>query len=155
MKKIIICAAIILLSLSAALAIQPLTKTGGLAIDFNLPDTNGNQVSLSSYAGKQQVLIVFWTTWCPFCRDALKKIEKMSPELKKNGWEMLAVNVGESAPTVNNFLKSVPLSFKVLLDADQDMAQVYEVMGVPTYLIIDKNGIITFRDNYFPEEKLR
>ncbi len=155
MKKIIICAAAVFLFFSAAQAIQPLTKTGGSAIDFDLPDTNGNQVVLSSYAGKQQVLIIFWTTWCPFCRDALKKIEKMSPELKKNGWELLAVNVGESAPTVNNFLKNLPLSFKVLRDADQNMAQVYEVMGVPTYLIIDKNGIITFRDNYFPEDKLR
>ena len=155
MKKFIICAAVVLLSLSAALAIQPLTKTGGPAIDFNLPDTNGNQVVLSSYAGKQQVLIVFWTTWCPFCRDALKKIEKMYPELKKNGWEILAVNVGESVPTVNNFLRNFPLSYKVLHDADQGVAQVYEVMGVPTYQIIDKNGIITFRDSYFPEERLK
>jgi len=154
-KKFIICAAIVLSSITIALAIQPLTRTGGPAIDFKLSDIDGGQVNLSSYSGKQPVLMFFWTSWCPFCRQAMQKIEAAYPDLKKQGWEILAVNVGESAPQVNNFLKNHPVSFKVLLDTDENTARAYEIIGVPTYLVIDKNSVITFRDNYFPEEKLK
>lgn len=154
MKNIIIGAISLFVFVSTAQAIQPVTTTGGPAIGFKLQDTQGESVVLNAYLGKQKVFLFFWTTWCPFCRDALQKIAALAPDLKKNGWEILAVDVQESAAKVKNFLKSWQPGFKVLLDDNGAVARAYEVMGVPTYLLIDKNGIVTYRDNYFPSEQL-
>lgn len=154
MKIFIIGAMSLFMFTSAALAIQPVTTTGGPVIGFKLQDTQGESVALNAYLGKQKVLLFFWTTWCPFCRDALQKITALAPDLKKNGWEVLAVNVQESAAKVNNFLKSRQPGFKVLFDEDGAVARAYEVMGVPTYLLIDKGGMVVYRGNYFPSEQL-
>lgn len=139
----------------ATAAMPPLTASGGPAVDFKLQDTYGNTVSLSSYSGKQPVFMIFWTTWCPYCREALKKINSMYSDLKKENWEILAINVQESSGKVKNYLNNSPLSFKVLLDSDGGTARSYEVMGVPTYLLIDKSGVVIFRDSYFPSEELK
>jgi len=154
LKTVIIGTLIVFVFFAGAQAIQPVTTTGGPAIGFKLQDTQGESVALNTYLGKQKVFLFFWTTWCPFCRDALQKIADLAPDLKKNGWEILAVNVQESTAKVNNFLKNRPLGFVVLLDKDGTVARAYEVMGVPTYLLIDQSGMVIYRDNYFPSEQL-
>ena len=55
---------------------------------------------------------------------------------------LLAVNIGESASQVAEFMQSQGLSFTVLLDSQAAVAQKYNVMGIPTSFFIDKEGII-------------
>jgi len=100
--------------------------------------------------------LFFWTTWCPFCREELKVLNRRHGDLTKIGWKIIAINVGEPASKINNFTKTNPLIFNVLLDKDSAVAYGYDVIGVPTYVLINKEGKIVFRDNYFPEgyEKL-
>jgi len=124
----------------------------GFAPDFSLQDTNGETVTLGSYKDKQAVLLVFWTTWCPYCRDGLKNLKDVRGEPANDGLEILAVDVGEPSNKVNNFAKSYRLNFKVLLDQDKSVARSFGVSGVPTYILINQNGNIVFKDAYFPQE---
>ncbi len=127
-----------------------------LAVDFTLEDLQGNKISLTSYKDKQPVVLFFWTTWCPFCRQELKSLSQRYPELVKEGWELLAINVGEPAQKVDNFIKNYGgLSFKVLLDKNMDVADAYNLLGVPTYILINKKGDIVFHDPSFPKEKYK
>lgn len=106
-----------------------------------LNDLSGKTVNLSVYKGKPMILF-FWTTWCRFCRSEIKTLNQMYPQLKKEGINIFAVNIRESKYTVQNFfVKNMP-SFEVLLDQDGDAADKYNVMGVPTYIFIDKSGHI-------------
>lgn len=122
-----------------------------LAPDFKLQDLNNNLVTLSSYRDKQPVLLFFWTTWCPFCRKELKALNDMYAQLLKDGIGVLSINIGESSEKVNNFLKKYSLTFKVLLDQDNEVAYSFGLLGVPTYFLINKKGYIVFKDYYFPQ----
>lgn len=137
------------------LSAQGAVKLGDFALDFQLKDLEQNTVTLSSFKGKQPVFLFFWTTWCPYCVRGLKNLNDMYPELKEKGWEVLAINSGEPAEKVANFVKHYPLKFRILLDENITAAELYDVLGVPTYVLIDKNGIVVFKDNYFSAAKIK
>ena len=126
-----------------------------LALDFKLQDLNKNLVSLSEYKGKNAIIILFWTTWCPYCRAELNNLNQKYPQLAKEGWEVFAIDVQESAVLVEAFFKKRPLSFRVLLDSDAQVARFYGIFGVPTFILVNKEGYVVFKDNYFPEDKYR
>ncbi|MCM8795797.1 MAG: TlpA family protein disulfide reductase [Candidatus Omnitrophica bacterium] len=131
---------------------EPLTSEAEnfLADDFQLQDTNQNIISLSDYKGKQPVILFFWTSWCPFCQKELRVLNNRYASLAEDGFAVLAINVGESPDKVKNFLKDYNLAYHVLLDKDTYVSWTYEIIGVPTYILINKEGYIVFKDNYFP-----
>ncbi|MEK6727690.1 MAG: TlpA disulfide reductase family protein [Candidatus Omnitrophota bacterium] len=126
-----------------------------VALDFKLQDLSKNSVALSDYRGKNPVAILFWTTWCPYCRVELNNLNQKYPQLAKEGWEVLAIDVEESSFLVEAFLKKRPLTFKVLLDLDAQVAHSYGLLGVPTFILVNKEGFVVFKDNYFPEDRYR
>ena len=65
------------------------------------------------------------------------------PALKKNGWEILAINIDDPEEDVRRLAKENNLSFKVLLDGDSTVAEDYDIFGVPAYFIVDKEGKIS------------
>lgn len=134
---------------------KPEFKKIPLALDFKLLDMHGNTITLSSFNDKQPVVLFFWTTWCPYCRKELKMLNDIYPQWVKEGWELFAINVGEPAYRVDNFVKRYALNFKVLLDEDAAVASTYDILGVPTYFLIDKKGYIRFKDHYFPEKNAK
>ncbi len=107
--------------------------------DIILNDLDGKAVNLSSYNGKPTILF-FWTTWCRFCRNEIKTLNQMYPQMKKEGINVFAVNIGESNYTVQRFFMSYALTFRALLDKDGLAADKYNVIGVPTYVFMDKSG---------------
>jgi len=134
-----------------AWAQEEVVQEARTAPDFKLADTLGNIHTLSSYKDKQPVLLFFWTTWCPFCQKELGKLNNTYSVLKTDGIELLAINTGESANTVNRLLKKINPSFIVLIDGDTEVASAFSVFGVPTYILIDKNGEIIYQDNALPK----
>jgi len=143
----------IAIALIAPLAQTGLAQTNEAAPEFSLADLNNNIVSLSSYKGKQGVLLFFWTTWCPFCREQLKVINNKYSRLSQKGLVVLGINSGEPAARVARFLKNYSLAYPVLLDDYSEVAIKYRLIGVPTYVLIDKQGNIIYQDNYFPTDE--
>lgn len=123
------------------------------AADFTLSDLEGNKVTLGDYKDKKPVVLLFWTTWCYYCRNELRETGKDYPLILKDGVELLAINGGESSEKVKRYLKDFNLNIKVLLDADDRVSRLFSVLGVPTYIFIDKKGNIIFHDHYFSREK--
>ena len=123
----------------------------GIQIDFALRNLNKETFRLSDYRGKKPVILFFWTTWCVNCRAGIRAMNEMYPQIVKEGFEVLAINVGESASKVDRFVKTYDLRFKVLLDPDTNTARAFKLIGVPTYILIDKKGHLRFYDHYFPK----
>ena len=134
---------------------EPETTSLSLAPDFILPDTEHNLVTLSSYRDRQAVILFFWTTWCPYCRRELKSLNDKYPQLQKDNVELLAINIGEPAYRVENFIGIHSLNFKVLLDKDTDVAYSYDILGIPTYVFLNKQGDIAFRNNYLSQDEYK
>ncbi|OGX16293.1 MAG: hypothetical protein A2166_04020 [Omnitrophica WOR_2 bacterium RBG_13_41_10] len=124
-------------------------------VDFKLSDIQQNNVTLSEYLGKQPVLLFFWTTWCPYCRKELKMLNEKYAQLTSGGIEILAINVGERLYKVEKFIKSYRLDYKVLLDQYATVADAFSILGVPTYILIDKKGNQRLTAYSFPEDKYR
>jgi len=116
-------------------------QVGNLAPDFQLQSLDGQTVSLGNLQGKP-VLINFWASWCGPCRSEMPYIQEIYEEWVDKGLVLLAINIGESSSKVEEFMQGLNLSFTVLLDTKQDVAQRYNVTGIPTTFFIDKDGII-------------
>jgi peroxiredoxin len=111
------------------------------AIDFNLKDLNGNELSLSDLKGKK-VFLNFWATWCPPCKAEMPEIERLYQETKDSDLVIVSVEIGEPLNTVKSFIDSNKYNFKVLIDPDQSVATKYNITSIPTSYFIDKDGII-------------
>jgi peroxiredoxin len=129
---------------------QPKAEAAESGLDFTLTDSNGGSFTLSDYRGKNPVLLLFWTTWCPYCRDALRKMNTEHQSLAQEGLMFAAVNIGEADYKVENFIKVNKLACKVLLDKDRKLAHRLEILGIPVYILIDKSGKVIYEDNSFP-----
>ncbi len=138
--------------LSAVLISLALGLTNmGLAQDIILDELNAKPVNLSGYKGKPAILF-FWTTWCPYCRQEIKTLNQMAPQLKKEGIAVFAVNVGELDYTVRRFINKNMIMLRVLLDKNSAAAYNYDVIGVPTYILLDKTGRVISHGNVFPAD---
>jgi peroxiredoxin len=127
---------------------------GTSAPDFILEDLNANKISLSSFKEKKSLILFFWTVSCPFCRKALPTLEKDYLSLRIQDIEILAIDIGESKSRIGMFLKNYPVSFSILLDKDAEVADIYDLYGVPTYILVDKKGIVRYRGHFLPRDYL-
>ena len=110
------------------------------APEISLPDMDGNQVSLSDLKGKV-VILNFWATWCPPCKEEMPSMEQLYRKFKDQGLVILAVNVEEDGhQAVKSFLQRTPYSFPILLDAKAEAQNTYKVFKFPETFIIDRNG---------------
>lgn len=116
-------------------------QKGEKAPDFELTDLQGNKVKLSDYKGKG-VFLNFWGTWCKPCQREMPYMQKQYEEYRKQGVEILAVNVGESNVSVSNFAKRYHLTFPIPLDSSREVTKAYGIGPIPTTFLVDKDGTI-------------
>ena len=139
-------AGLAMLSRPAVAQEGPDTKTlkGKAAPDFSLKTLDGKDVKLSSLKGKV-VLIDFWATWCPPCVKGLPHINEIAQkkELTDKGLVVLAVNVQEKAATVQKFMDAKKLTVSVPLDAEGKASEAYLVQGIPTTIVVGRDGKIS------------
>lgn len=114
---------------------------GNQAPDFILKSINNKNVQLSSFRGKKSVVVNFWATWCPPCREEMPAFEEIFVR-NKDKLEILGVNLQESERAINNFIKDIPVTFTLLLDPNSEVKKLYNVFTQPVTYFIDKNGII-------------
>jgi peroxiredoxin len=120
-------------------------------VDFTLPEPGGGQVSLAQFIGKKPVLLVFWATWCPRCNEEVPVINKMHREPPTSrSLQILALDFMESEKKVNAFIKRKQVAYPVLLDRRGRVARKYKVVGIPMYILIDRNGKVVYRDHDLP-----
>lgn len=129
-------------------------KPGDQSPAFTLTDLDGKSVSLSDYAGKV-VCLEFWVTWCPDCRAAGPYTQRLSGSQAAIDGKLvvLAVNKREQRDKVAAYVKERWAGVRVLLDPDGQANNAYSVRSVPTYVVIDKAGVIRFIDEDFKPDK--
>ncbi len=115
-----------------------------LAPDFELPGEDGKSYRLSDYRGRV-VVLNFWATWCPPCREEMPSMERARKAVANDGIVLLAVNVGEDADTIFSFTATYPVEFPLLLDRHEKVIKQYPVIGLPTTFVIDPDGYLTHR----------
>lgn len=117
---------------------QPL-EIGAKAPDFSLRNLKGEIIKLSDFKGKK-VMLNFWATWCPPCKQEMPAIQQFFEEKGKDV-VILAVNI-DGAEDVIEFVQSKKITFSILLDENNRVNEQYKVVTIPTTFFIDEKGII-------------
>lgn len=119
---------------------QEAPKLGYLAPAIKLTALDGNTYSLQDFSGKP-TLLNFWATWCPSCRAEMSALQAFY-EQHQGQLQVVGINWGEHASSIEKFLEGLKVTFPTLLD-DRGTAFVsYQLTGVPTSLFLDAAGVI-------------
>jgi len=117
---------------------------GEPAPDFELKALDGSTVKLSSLKGKV-VVLDFWASWCPPCRQEMPELEQLWQNVKDKNVIIFGVNQRESAEVAGQAADSFGVTFPIVLDSNGATGNAYGVSGIPTLVIIDGAGVVRGR----------
>lgn len=110
------------------------------AVNFELATLGGETLALNQMRGKP-VIINFWATWCPPCREEMplfqKYYEEKSPDLM-----VLGINVMEPAHLIQPYVNEMGITFPIVLDEKGEVEAHYLVRGLPTTFFLDAEGVV-------------
>lgn len=110
--------------------------------DITVVSLKNEPLLLSSLKGKV-VMLNFWATWCPPCREEIPSMMKLNKAMAGKPFQMLAVSIDEGGvPDVEAYFKSSGYSLPAYLDQGGAAQKAYGVTGVPETFVIDKNGVL-------------
>ncbi|MFK8018958.1 MAG: TlpA family protein disulfide reductase [Pseudomonadales bacterium] len=146
-----------LFSLALLLLIGPLSAHSEQVSSFptfQLQTNTGIDWALEDYDG-QPKLVMFWATWCPYCKRMFPTIKNVHAQYSEQGLKVVAVNFRDKGDTVA-YAHRHGLSFDIVLNGDQ-LAKEVGVLGTPTVFLLDSNNEVQYRtSNSDPEDpKLR
>ncbi len=136
----------------ALLAAGPLQakEVSGPAPDFTLKTLDGKNIKLSELSGNV-VMINFWATWCPPCRVEMPKLNDLYNKYKDLGFVLLGVNVEQQEQPPRNFLRKRPVDFPILMDKGNDVSKLYDVVAMPTTVLVDRSGNMRYLHQGYKE----
>ena len=125
------------LQLSRRNATRP---TSGRAPDFTLTLFDGSETRLSDYRG-EVVLINFWASWCPPCRDEAPDLHTLYEEYRATGFRVLGVNMLESSRRkALDFINEFGITYSNGEDIGEKLTNLYRVEAPPESFLIDRRG---------------
>jgi thiol-disulfide isomerase/thioredoxin len=131
----------ILLSLAAGPA------ASGRVMDTVLLSDLGQEVRLSEFADGKPTLLYFWATWCKACRKVQPKVSTFA-EKYRGRIQVIGINIGglDSVQAVSDYRKRNGITYPLLLDRTNQVADAYGVVAIPAVIVLDRTGQIRFRD---------
>jgi len=111
--------------------------------DFTLMDLGGNEISLSDFNGKILILN-FWTTWCPPCREEIPNFVEVYNEYGSKDVQFIGVS-NEDISTLRSFVEDYNISYPILID-NANVMEKWEIRAIPTTFVFDREGHIIFKN---------
>ncbi|MBS7220499.1 MAG: TlpA family protein disulfide reductase [Clostridiales bacterium] len=114
---------------------------GEIAPDIVVTDLEGNNKQLSEYFGKPTIM-VFWATWCGYCKDELPALEMLKEKYGDN-LNILALNGGDSAEDIKDFMEENNYTFETVMVGIEESIK-FDAQSIPVTAILDSEGTIEF-----------
>lgn len=131
-------------------ALSQAESMSGPAPNFTLKSIDGKNVKLSELRG-EVVMVNFWASWCGPCRQEMPILDAMYEEYQDLGFTILGVNVEEDPNAAKKLLKSIPVTFPILLDGENSVSKDYDVVAMPSTFMVDRDGNLRYKHlGYLP-----
>ena len=129
-----------------------LIHAGDVAPDFTVEMLDGSRITLSELRGKV-VLVSFWATWCPPCRQEMSHLQKdVIDHFAGEDLVVLPISRGEERKTVENFIDKMGYTFHIGLDGDQSIYKKYASNYIPRSVVVGKDGKVVYVAVGYDEE---
>ncbi len=125
-------------------------RAGKRAPEVEGPNVDGKTARLSDYRGRV-VLVDFWATWCPPCKDTMPMYQKLYAARAKDGFVVIAISEDETATDISSFGASRGLTYPIWRDANRAAYNAFGVYEMPAAFLIGRDGRIVRRwDGFIP-----
>ncbi len=131
--------AAVVLAATGARALGP----GDVPPPIAMSDLAGKKVDLEALGGKV-VVVDFWASWCGPCRQEMPVLEALHRKYAEEGLVIVGINIDNNPKKMNNFLKSTPVSFRIVHDPKITIAQKYEPSTMPSSYFIARDGKLRY-----------
>ena len=114
------------------------------APDFEVTTMSGEVISLKNLAGKF-VVLDFWATWCPPCRASVGELKELTRKYPKDSVVLLSISADQGAKEWRDFIAAKKMDWPQYWDEDGKIRKLFDIQAFPTYIVIDRDGIIRER----------
>jgi len=119
---------------------SPLVGQPAPPVDLELLD--GGRLNLQDHANRDVVMLDFWASWCPPCRQEMPVVVEVSQQYRDRGVVFYAINMREDRGTIQKYLDETQLDVTVALDTTGSVGTAYGARSIPTLALIDRSGVV-------------
>jgi thiol-disulfide isomerase/thioredoxin len=119
----------------------------GEIMNIALVNERGLEVRLGEVASGKPTLLFFWATWCKSCRKVQPSVAALG-EKYRGRVQIIGINVGgmDSVEAVSDYRQRQGITYPLLIDRANQVADAYDIVAIPTVILLDRQGQVRFRD---------
>ena len=133
-----------LVNKSSVTGLSGITRVQKPAPDFTLPLMDGGELVLSQHLG-QPVVINFWASWCPPCRDEARPLERTWRAYKDKGVLIVGVDIQDTDAEGIAYLREFGITYPNGTDLNGEITVDYGVIGLPVTFFVNRDGVVERR----------
>jgi len=127
---------------------NPIRGREPFAPDFSFVTMDNQTVSNGSLRGKV-VLLDFWGSWCPPCRESVPVMRNIERKYADKPFQLVGISSDDDADVWRTFVAAQHMDWAEYLDSTDRVQQAFQIESFPTYVVVDRDGVIRFRQSGF------
>jgi len=125
---------------------NPIRARTPFAPRFSFTTLENQQISNTNLRGKV-VLLDFWGTWCPPCRESVPILRDLNKRYSAKGFQLIGVSSDEDEDVWKTFIGAQKMNWQEYIDLSGAVQESFKIESFPTYIVLDKDGVIRFRQS--------
>jgi thiol-disulfide isomerase/thioredoxin len=113
---------------------------------FSFQTRENETISNTSLRGKV-VLLDFWGTWCPPCRESVPMLKNLQKKYAARPFQLVSISSDDEEDVWRTFVQAQHMNWSEYLDSSSELQEAFKIDSFPTYIVVDKDGVIRFRQS--------
>jgi thiol-disulfide isomerase/thioredoxin len=127
---------------------SPIRARASIAPDFSFATHESQSISNAGLRGKV-VLLDFWGTWCPPCRESVPILREINKRYAGKPFQIVGVSSDDDEDVWKTFIAAQHMDWAEYIDLSGNVQESFKIESFPTYIVLDKDGVIRFRQSGF------